>query len=343
MSDEIMVRDNQAGLVMAWHHKTKVVPVVTLDAAFPYEIRRMPMYVNTAVKGPPKFTKVPGFDVFLCSDDNQIAGKPVAATYQAISNERFFGLCQSGLAGTGAIIESAGTIMDRSRRFLTIKLPNDATTIGKRVFKNRISIIDSIDGSTYLYGVNTSTCVVCANTARIVMDDKTGEFRFRLRHTGALDTKIIDMEKTIEGLVGVQAQFNAAMAAADSEPLASADARNLFAGWLGEGADELSTRATNTVERLVELHRGGAGNAGETLLDGIGAVTDFYSHESSGAQEKDGFRWKQWNSSEFGAGAKAKTDFIQSVITADKGRFVELNRVGIADLQRRGAQLLAVN
>jgi len=339
----IFSRDNQAGIEMAWHGQTKVVQEVTQTDAFPFELQRKPLYVNSG-----KLRKVPNFEVFVANDDQEICGKPVMGSYIALTNEEFWNVCREALAGTGAIVESAGTIMDRSRRFMTIKLANDQTQIGGRTFKHRISLIDSIDGSTYFYGVNTSVCVVCVNTSVAAIGDMTGQFRFKFRHTKGLKAQIEGMEMTIEQMLGVEAQFNAALQIAASEQLTENNARNLFAGWIGGAAKEkktveLSTRAINTVDRLVQLYRGGAGNKGETLLDGVSAVTDFYSHESSGGEEKEGFRWKQFNSSEFGSGARAKTDFISSLFETKSGRLMGLNRPAIATMQDVGAKLLAAN
>lgn len=386
----IFSRDNQAGIEQAWHGQTKVVETVTENDAFPYELERVKFNTETgsnmvreslatfmdltkriqtgekvskksvsdAEKNAKKAlemlekSKIPGFSCFIANDDQALCGKPVMDSYTNLSNKEFWNVCKDALSGTGAIVESAGTIMDRSRRFMTIKLADDQTQIGGRTFKHRISLIDSIDGSTYFYGVNTSICVVCVNTSVAAIGDMTGQFRFKFRHSKGLKAKIEGMEMTIESMLGVRAQFNEALQIAASEQLVETNARNLFAGWIGGAmkedrnsiADELSTRAINTVDRLVELYRGeGKGNKGETLLDGISAVTDFYSHESSGGMEKEGFRWKQYNSSEFGAGARAKTDFISSLFETKSGKLMGLNRPAIATMQDVGSKLLAMS
>ena len=337
MSAQIVIRDVQAGTEMAWHGLTKVVPVVEFQHAFPFELSRKPIYVHNG-----KLVKIADFSVFVSDDDGTICGRPMSDTYQAMNNARFWEVCNASLEGTGALVESAGTLNDRSRRFLTIKLSDDAKQIGHRTFKNRISFIDAIDGSQRFHAVNTSVCVVCANTARAAIGDKTGEFHFAEKHTKNFLTRIEGMEKQIELMVGVQAEFNAAMAMANAEPLAETGARNLFAGWIGEGATSLSTRAENTVTRLTGMFRSAAGNRGETLLDGISAITDFYSHESSGGEEKEGFRWKQYNSSEFGAGNRAKNNFISAMFLTESRKVVSVNTENIRALQSRGAALLAV-
>jgi hypothetical protein len=359
MPANIFARDVQTGLEMAWHNKTNVVPEVTFENAFPWELSRIPAYFNSKKKGqsgPPKFTKLPGITVFVADDDGEICGKPVADSYDALTNSEFWGVATDALKGTGATIESAGTLFDRSRRFLTIRLSDDSVNIGGREFKNRISFIDSIDMSTLFYAVNTSTCVVCSNTARAVMGDNSGEFQFKIRHTTGetgLRAKIEDANKTIESMIGVQAIFNSALRLASEESKNPETAKNLFAGWLGEGAERLSTRTRNTIDRLVSLHRGGAGNRGETLLDAVSAVTDFYSHESRGEAktekgevDSENTRAKQWLSSEYGTAMRKKVEFMQSIFVLPTRKSAkqspEINFARISEFEKNGEKLLAI-
>ena len=340
MAAHLENRDVQCGIEMAWHGETLVVPAVTKELAFPYEIERCPLFVES--RG--EFIPLEGWNYFRCSDDGLPAGKPVADTYVAVTNSRFWEIVHNSVGGGGFTIESAGTIFDRARRFITVKLGTDADsfTVGNRVFKNRFTILDSIDGSTNLYGINTSVCVVCANTFRMAMNDKKGEFRFKIKHTKNLVPSLEGMEKAVENFIGVSAQFEAAMREASSIAVKPETAREAFAGFLGnEGGEALSTRSLNTVRRLVSLYRGGAGNNGETLLDAFSAVTDFYSHESSGGESKPGFRAKQALSSEYGAGMRAKVDFFGEIFTTDKDGNHSFNRSGFDSMVACGRSVLA--
>lgn len=338
MAANLQNRDIQVGLQMAWHGQTKVVERIEFNDAFPYEIERKPLLLAND-------TPWEGWSYFVCSDDSLPAGKPVGEKYQAITNARFWEIVGNSIGGSGATIESAGTLFDRSRRFISVKLNNEADTfsIGERVFQNRLSLLDSIDGSTNLYGVNTSTCVVCSNTFAVAMGDKSGAFNFKIRHTKNMVDKIENMEKAIDLFVGVTAQFKAALTIANEVELPSDDARALFAGWArGDGAG-FSTRAYNMTDRLHALYQTGAGNNGETLLDAFSAVTDYYSHESAGGQEKAGFRMKQSYSSEFGAGLRKKQDFFYSMFTPDKkdAEVVHFNRQKMAGMIETGKRVLA--
>lgn len=323
-------RDVQAGIEMAWHGMTKVVDEVTFDLAFPFEIERCEL--------PP----LEGWSYFRCSDDSKPAGVPVRDTYTALSNSRFWEIVQNAVGGSGAIVESAGTLFDRCRRFVTVKLGTevDDFKVGERVFKNRFSLLDSIDGSTNFYGVNSSTCVVCANTFGIVMGDKSGEFRFKLRHSKNLLPKIENMEKAIDAFVGVTAQFRVALEVAHEVPLVVPDARALFAGWMAKEEQGISKRTYNTVGRLTDLFTGGAGNNGETLLDAFSAVTDFYSHESSGGEDQPGFRVKQSLSSEFGSASRKKQEFFRSIFDTS-GESPEFDRASFGSLLESGRRVLA--
>ncbi len=314
MAHQIEVRDVQAGIEQAWHGLTKVVPIVTFDDAFPFEIERLPLLVAND-------TPLEGWSFFRCSDDGKAAGVPVFESYNALSNARFWEIVQNAVGGTGATIESAGTIYDRCRRFVTVKLGTDLDTfkVGDREFNNRFSLLDSIDGSTNFYGVNSSTCVVCANTFAVVMGDTSGEFRFKIRHSKNLLPKIENMEKAIDQFLGVTAQFKKALSIANEIPVTPVDARSLFAGWAATDTNGMSSRSFNTVTRLTELFNRGAGNNGETLLDAFSAVTDYYSHESSGGADQPGFKMKQTISSEFGSGSRKKQDFFSNLFTT-KGK-----------------------
>ena len=338
MAAHIENRDVQAGIEMAWHGMTKVVTEVKFDDAFPFEIERVPVLAAND-------TPLKGWSYFRCSDDGQPTGdgKPVKDSYSALTNSRFWEVVQNSVGGSGSIIESAGTIFNRSRRFVTVKLNTDMDDfkVGERVFKNRFSLLDSIDGSTNFYGVNSSTCVVCANTFAVVMNDRSGEFQFKIRHSKNHVSKIENMEKAIDSFVGVTAQFQKALIIANEIPVSVPDARALFAGWTAQETNGLSTRSLNTVSVLTDLFQGGAGNRGETLLDAFSAVTDFYSHLSSGGVDQAGFRMKQTLSSEFGSGARKKQEFFANLFDSRLKEDPSFNRDGFNSLVSNGRSLLA--
>lgn len=323
MAAQIESRDSQTGLEMAWHGLTKVVPHVSFENAFPYEIERT------------NIEECAGWSFFKCTDDGKMAGVPVAESYSAMNNSRFWETIHNSTGGSSFAVESAGTLFNRARRFVTVKLHDESTdfTIGNRTFRNRLSFLDSIDGSTNFYGVNSSVCVVCANTFSMALKDSKSEFKFKVRHSKNFMPKIENMEKAIESFIGTTAQFKAAMQQAETFAVTQTEAKQLFTGWIGSS----STRSENTAERLAHLFSFGAGNSGRTLLDVFSAATDFYSHESSGGSEFAGFRQKQALSSEFGSGARKKTELFQGIFLANG----DVDTSGVRSLITAGKLILA--
>lgn len=330
-----MDRDVQVGIEMAWHKATKVQPEIRFEDAFPYEIERLPLFTAPDVP-------LEGWTYFKCDDDGLPAGVPVPDTYSAITNARFWEIVNNAVGGSGAIVESAGTLFNRSRRFITVKLGTDMDEfkVGDRSYKNRFSLLDSIDGSTNFYGVNSSTCVVCSNTFAMVMGDRSGEFRFKLRHSKNLIPKIENMEKAIDSFVGVSAQFKQALEIAETVPVKTDEARALFAGWVASEEKGISTRSYNIIGRLTGLFSSGAGNRGETLHDAFSAVTDYYSHESSGGEDKPNFRMKQYLSSEFGSASRKKQDFFQHLFHAKQREKPVFQQDNFNSLVNRGRTVL---
>lgn len=338
MAHNLDSRDVQVGIEMAWHGLTKVVSEIRFEDAFPFEIEKRQL--ADSEDGSP----IEGEYYYRSTDDNKKVGKTLPDSYVAISNARFWEIVNNAVGGSGATIESAGTIYDRCRRFVTVKLGTDVDDfkVGDRVFKNRFSLLDSIDQSTNLYGVNSSTCVVCANTFAVVMGDRSGEFRFKLRHSKNLLPRIENMEKAIDSFIGVTAQFKQALDLANTIPVSVPDARALFAGWTTSGESEISARTYNTVGRLTDLFVGGAGNRGETLLDAFSAITDFYTHESSGGEDKPGFKLKQMLSSEYGTAARKKQEFFSDLFASKPRQAPEFRRDEFNAIVTRGRSVLSV-
>jgi len=68
---------------------------------------------------------------------------------------------------------------------------------------------------------------------------------------------------------------------------------------------------------LLKLHVHGKGNRGATLADSFSAVTDYYTHHSSGGDN----HMRQVLSSEYGAGRDAKQEFF--MVLSDEERYTK--------------------
>lgn len=298
MAAQILSRDIQTGIEQAWHGKTNIVKEITKDnCGIVYAMEKQSLFL-------PNGGKTDHFAV-VSLDDGMAIGNPVKKNYKVIPNGMMIDMVESALAGTSHKIVSVGSLCEREKVFCSIKIADDFVAAGRET-KNVLNVLWGHGG---VFGVTARagfTVVVCANTFNMALRaKKKGEFAMRLKHTGDTELKIENMEKAIESHYGVVAEFKAAMDSIQKQSVSEDGAKEIFAGLLVrdlEGVEEISSRTSNTIDNLSRLFKGGAGNDGNDLSDVFNAVTDYYSHDSSGGEN----RWKQFESSEFGAGNRIK-------------------------------------
>ena len=341
MSHEITAIDSQEGRTVAWHKLTKVNPLLSLEnqTALQWEALSRPLYRQIGNE----FVKTETCELYA-SDNPQITiGKPFdCETYGVISNKAFLEIVREALVSIrGAHVESLGSVCGRGRTFVSLKLKElENFSAAGRTFVPYLNFLNSFDASAP-FAVNSSNiCTVCNNTfsanlratdkvksglAAARMNSRDGEVKVRLKHTKNVLTRLENIPEIVDGFLGAQMQFRAALNALDSEMLAAPVARNFFAGLLskGEKRDEISTRQVNQVERLSALFVSGRGNAGQTRADAFQAVTEYATHEISG---ENADRSKQFVSSEFGAGAALKVRALSAL--GDGEEFSNLVSVG---------------
>ena len=324
MAHRIEEFDKQQGTQMGWHGLTIIKRVITLADNWlrDWETVETPLFFQDGTES--------GFNVLRCNDADLTIGSPYnPETFRPIGNKDFLGLVEASIGGTPHEIVSVGSVRNRGRVFLSIKLNGLETfKAAGRNFSAYLNFGNGHDKSSVLWVNTSNTCTVCDNTFSanlFSVEDKrqnTGDdIKTRLRHTKNVTLRFPALSDMIDKAIGVQAEFSAELNRLSLIPIESAPVRELFAGFIGRNVPSpeldkgLSTRSQNTVTRLESLYRNGSkGNRGESLADAFSAVTDYYTHESSGGEDKG----RQVLSSEYGAGQTAKADFWQAVRVDDK-------------------------
>ncbi|MDO8611136.1 MAG: DUF932 domain-containing protein [bacterium] len=322
MAHRIEQYDKQQGVKQAWHGLTEVVEEIKLDDNWlsQWEIRPVELFRADGSK-----TR---WNVLECSDVQLEIGQPYnPETFKPIDNKAFLELVRDSIGGTGHKIVSVGSVRNRGRTFVSIELIGmEQFKAAGREFSAFLNFGNGHDKSSVLWVNTSNVCTVCDNTfgANLVQienkesKDSSDDIKLRLRHTKNATLRFPELAKLINGAIGVQAEFQIELDKLAKIKVSEKVSENLFAGFIGRNVQEidkgLSTRARNTVSRLGELFRGGAGNKGESLADSFSAVTDYYTHESSGGDNK----LRQVVSSEYGAGQVAKSDFWRMVRSGDK-------------------------
>jgi hypothetical protein len=318
MSHNINRYDLQEGVEQAWHGLTTVRDRMDLGTCWlsKWDVKRTPLYTNGA--NPTKTQ----WDWLRCNDIDHFIGKPIGASYGVITNEAFLALVRASLAGTGHKIWSVGSVRNRGRVFITVKLDQDhVRKVAKREFQDYITFGNSHDQSSELFVVNTNVCTVCDNTYSINLSIVRGQVEngdgdmeddsvdCRLRHSKHAVSRLPAIADMIDKAIGVRAEFYKALESFASVPCDEHKAQALFTGFeASDDAKAVATMTRNRVGELVSLFKHGEGNRGENMADVFQATTDYYTHSHT---RKD--LWKQFESSEYGSGAAAKRDMFATL------------------------------
>ncbi len=329
MADNINQHDRHEGIVMGWHGKTVVTPDLSLDNNWLTRWDLVPREIKDSQSG-----ELLPWKYLRCSDDETIRiGQPYNPdTFKPIDNRDFLDLVKKCIGGTKHKVASVGSVRNRARVFVSIELMGmEEFKAAGRHFGAFLNFGNGHDKSSILWVNTSSVCTVCDNTFTLNLiqvenkDSSKGNLNIGQRHTKNAILRLPAIADIVDKAVGVQAEFKMAMDSLDSvacdKPLA------LFTGFLGRGLDAeqrkngLSARGVNTAERMLVLFKDGAGNRGRTLADAFSAVTDYYTHESSGGTNT----MRQVVSSEMGAARQNKQDFWNVINSADD-RYTMVNR-----------------
>lgn len=336
MAHRIGKHDRQDGIELAWHKLTNILPIAKNGG---FDLRKSFLAEWDVVKS--GLLRPNGsaskYCELVCTDDPELTiGEPVhCQTYVPVTNAAFLDLVSDAMDKIpGAAAVSAGSVCDRGRIFVSIRVPEVAElTAAGREFKPYLNFLSSHDQSAAFF-VNASTvCTVCNNTFSFNLNDKENKaLRIKVKHTKNVLSKLENVPEMVDAFCGTAARFCAIMDSLAESTVAADNAERFFAGLLtvkdesaarkfltgtrnlsAEEKKELapSTRRANQIARLTELFRTGAGNKGENRADVFSAVTDYYTHESSGGEDIS----RQIESSEFGAGQAAKArafDILQN-------------------------------
>lgn len=336
MSHAIMANDRQDGKVQAWHGLTNIMPDLSLENNWLTLWDGEPVRLVTedeVQKSAKRGKVVSAFSILRATDKpDLLIGKPFdAKTYKPVFNRDFLDLARKLVEKyPGCTLETAGSLRDRKRVFLTLTLPKDnggEYSAGGREFRGMFNLLNSFDGSCPVMGVGSNVCTVCDNTFSANMATgfgDEGESAVIGRHTKGLCLETL--REAMEECIGAQMGFASEFDKLSKRGIDLETATFAFAGFVGEKRAALSSRSAGIVEELTVLFQRGNGSNGDDLGDWFSAITDFYTHRSATlATDSDG-KAKQWLSSEFGTGAKTKASAWFAV--TNEGRIAKLAEQG---------------
>lgn len=354
--DGITVNDRHEATSQAWHGKSIVKAVILLKDSWLalWDIVKSPLFTLDD-NGKPVSTD---YCQLVASDNKSIAiGKSVSTkTFSPITNASFLAIVSEALNDiAGSVVVSVGSVCNRCRVFVTLQLTQQvkAFEAAGREFKPYLNFLNSHDQSAPFAVVVSFVCTVCNNTfgmnLYLVESDLTGikaamkrnELRIKLKHTKNVAERLANVPDVIRAFHGTVAIFKATMEYLGKTAIEKHNVVPLFTGFLNNDMPEglvslimagtkldqtqtelvqISTRRKNQIERLADLHLGGKGNNGATLADAFSAITDYYTHESSGGMKEDADAKdiaRQIETSEYGTGQESKERGLRLLADAD--------------------------
>lgn len=318
---------------MAWHGLTKVIdpatPITCENSGIGYEMKT----IDIKYEGMPVEYK--GHKYIISTDDMLPIGNPVGRDYVVVSNCRMFELVGEALKERKYSIESVGSVGNRQKCFMSAQLDEPMNIAGDKT-QTELQIIWGHGGIVGWIAKSGITRMVCENTIKMALAE-TGDFELAGKHTVESVKKLDKLGNAIDRHYAVIDLYKVNIERIALEVCNEDKARAIFAGFLfrdNEIPKEFKTaRNQNTVETLLGLYKDTKqGNEGKTLKDVLNALTDYYTHESSGGEDK----WKQFESSEFGIAAQRKIEAYEILM----GKSVRGLGKNLAEVVARGRKVI---
>jgi phage/plasmid-like protein (TIGR03299 family) len=131
----------------------------------------------------------------------------VGKRYTPIQNSEAFDFLNALADESGAVFETAGSLNNGARVFMTMKLPESMTLGGNDVVDNYIMAVNSHDGTLAFTVAVTPVRAVCTNTVRLALSKARS--KVALRHTIGSGQKVQQARETLNIVWKYQEEFQA--------------------------------------------------------------------------------------------------------------------------------------
>lgn len=313
-------RDNQYSKKMDWHKLTNVVEKLTKEVCIPYKMIPCPLYSvlpdGNNVELEKEYVRI------RASDDGLPIGRPYnPSTYSLHTHSDLWNLIEGiyEKAGITPDFESCGTFKDRTRYYVSAKMPEmHAITNNKHP---EYLYFNGFDGCTKEHemtlGISTIK-PVCNNTVKASISEmisagikagiaNNGDLRRaqllgRLRHNKNFQLKLEEVKNIIHSLMVAYGVYRDQIQILNKIPMREDEVRATVTGFLFPIEDSvtefkdcplISTKSLNIIDDLTYLFKNGHGNDGLTRLDMFNGFTEKFSNRPSLLSEignDEGFR-----------------------------------------------------
>ena len=173
----------------------------------------------------------------------------VGNRYTPIQNSDAFEFLNHIADESGAIFETAGSLGNGERVFMTMKFPDSMKLAnGVDVIDNYIMAVNSHDGSSSFTVAVTPIRAVCTNTVRMALNAAAS--KVSLKHTAGAAAKVQQARETLGIVFKYQEEFEKEVEKLLSEKFTDAQYKKFVEALIPEPKDDSSTRKENSVEKV---------------------------------------------------------------------------------------------
>lgn len=239
---------------VAWH-KLGTVTEGALTAEDALKTAQLDSVVKVSEE--PIYTKVDGKEIqldkkFLTYRNHPKKGLTalgvVGTRYTPIQNLEAFEFLNHIADETGAVFETAGSLGNGERVFMTMKFPDSMMLGGVDVVNNYIMAVNSHDGSSAFIVAVTPIRAVCTNTVRLALTQ--AKSKVSLKHTAGATAKVQQARETLGIVFKYQEAFEAEVEAMLSVKVSDAQYKKFVEAVIPEPKKkDASERQLNSVEK----------------------------------------------------------------------------------------------
>lgn len=172
----------------------------------------------------------------------------VGNRYTPIQNLEAFDFLNHIADESGAVFETAGSLKEGGRVFMTMKFPESLKLAnGADVVDNYIMAVNSHDGSSSFTVAVTPIRAVCTNTVRLAL--AAAKSKISLKHTAGATAKVQQARETLGVVFRYQEAFEQEVEQLLSEKFSDAQYKKFIETLVPEPKGEMTKRAENSFEQ----------------------------------------------------------------------------------------------
>lgn len=172
----------------------------------------------------------------------------VGKRYTPIQNSEAFDFLNALADESGAVFETAGSLGNGERVFMTMKFPEQMTLGGVDKIDNYIMAVNSHDGTTAFTVAVTPIRAVCTNTVRLAL--AKADAKVSLRHTANAASKVQQARETLGIVWKYQEEFQREVELMLAQDFSDTDYKRFVEKLLPMPTkDDVSVRQTNSIEQ----------------------------------------------------------------------------------------------